>query len=79
MNKSYVVFAAAFFLVVAVTQPSRSEQTTVEVVSKSEKIPRNFKTRLFQLSPVASGRLSHDVAARNPADRSGSGLPHDRS
>jgi hypothetical protein len=44
MNKPYVVFASGVLLFVAVTQISLSGQTAVEVVSKSEKIPRNFKT-----------------------------------
>jgi hypothetical protein len=69
MNKPYVVLAAGVFLVVAVTQISRSAQTAVEVVSKSDKIPRNFKTySLFPKSSLDAGykprwyRLSLDEA-----------------
>ncbi len=44
MKKFYVVFAACAFLVLAFTQAAPSWQAQVELVRKSGKIPKNFKT-----------------------------------
>jgi hypothetical protein len=44
MKKLCAVFAAYSFLFLTFTQVAQSWQAAVEVVSKIEKIPKNFKT-----------------------------------